>query len=154
MKEKVAIMKTNGLEIFLQPCTQVSIFVLHFIAKMKLTPSFYFQIPSEKSQPWKTLAIQQKAYPADWDQNKATTNRKQPSSIQSMQAPRKKSVLPFHARKTTEWQHHTSVPQPQQVWVTNHISWKSMTDNSKVKPSCHSHAKCKLYYMMGRDWVV
>ena len=76
-------MKTNGLEIFLQPCTQVSIFVLHFIAKMKLTPSFYFQIPSEKSQPWKTLAIQQKAYPADWDQNKATTNRKKPSSIQS-----------------------------------------------------------------------
>jgi len=81
--QRKVIMKTNGLEIFLQPCTQVSTFVLHFIAKMKLTPSFYFQIPSETNQPWKTLAIQQKAYPADWDQNKATTNRKKPSSIQS-----------------------------------------------------------------------
>jgi len=69
-------MKTNGFKFFFQPCTQVSIFLLHFIAKIKLTLYFYFQIPSETKQPWQTSAMQHKAYPAEWGQNKATINRK------------------------------------------------------------------------------
>ena len=50
VKEKVAIMKTNGLEIFLQPCTQVSIFVLHFIAL------FLFSDPIRKKPTLKNIS--------------------------------------------------------------------------------------------------
>ena len=74
---------------------------------------FYLQIPSEVNQPGQTSAIQRKAYPAEWDQNKAIIN---PQAFRP--TTRKKSVLPFHSRQTTEWEHHTSVPQPQQDLVT------------------------------------
>ena len=75
-------------------------------------------MPSEINQPWQTSAIQQKAYSAEWDQNNRKTLK------HSEQPLRKKLVLPFHSRQTTEWQHHTSVPQPRQVLVTDHICWK------------------------------
>ena len=88
---------------------------------MKLTLYLSFQIPSEINQPWQTSATQQKAYPAEWDQNMATINRKKtPQAFRA--TTKKKSVLPFDSRQKTEWQHHTSVPQPQQV--TDHICWK------------------------------
>ena len=133
-------MKTNGFKIFFQPCTQVSIFLLHFRAKIKLTLYFYFQIPAEIKQPWQTSAIQQKAYPAEWGQNKATINRKR-TLKHSKQPIRKKSLLPFHSRQTTEWQHHTWVPKPQQVLVSDHICWKPPTQYNDERKLWHVIAR-------------
>ena len=133
-------------------------FYILYIAKMKLTLHFYFQIPSAINQPWPTSAIQQKAYPAEWDQNKAPINRKK-TFEPSEQPLRKKSVFPFHSRQNTEWQQQTSVLQPQQLLVTDNICWKppilyNDDNNSWVTPYCNSTTKCKLHYKMGRDWVV
>ena len=116
---------------------------------MKLTLYFYFQIPSEINQPWQTSVIQQKAYPAEWDQNKVTINRKKnPQAFR--ETTKEKLALPFHSRQTTEWQHHTSVLQLQQVLVTDHICWKpSMQYNDDRQFQSHTlfpqPYKCKLY---------
>ena len=119
-KENVAITKTNGFKIFLQPCTQVSIFLLHFIAKIKLMLYFYFQIPKQtnpdKHQPYnKRLILQSETI------TRPQYAGKNPQAFRA--TTKKKSVLPFDSRQKTENEnmHHTSVPQPQQVLDRSHL---------------------------------
>ena len=105
--------ENQWVKIFLQPYTRVSIFLLHFIAKIKLMLYFYFQIPSEINQPWHTSAIQQKASPAEWDQNKATMNRK----------------------KTLN---HSEQPLRKNRFCPSIQDWKQ---NDNTIPQCRSHNK-------------
>ena len=124
---------------------------------MKLTLYVYFQIPSEINQPWQTPAIQRKAYPKEWDQNKATINRKKPSSIQSnhwekvgfalaLQTDNRLTTPSFSAADTTSFSDRSHL-----LKAIHAIQW---WHNSRVTNYCHSHAKCKWCYNMGRDWVV
>ena len=143
---------------FLQLCTEVPIFLLHFRAKMKLTLYFYFQIPLEINHPWQTSAIQKAPYPAEWDQNKATINRKK--TVKYSEQPLTKNR--FCPSTQERQQNDNTIPQCRshnKFWwqipfAESHPYSTMMTDNSRVTPYCHSHTKCKLYYKMGRDWLV
>ena len=143
-------MKNNGLKfvcILVHRCQEI---LLHFIAKMKLMLYFYLQIPSEVNQPWQTSAIQRKAYPAEWDQNKAIIN---PQAFRP--TTRKKSVCPStEHRMGTKYLSAAATTRFSDIFAASHPYSIMMTDNSRVTPYCHSHTKCKLYQKMGRDWVV
>ena len=151
LKEKVAIMKSMGLNFFCNLEHRCQYFFYIF----KLTLYFYFQIPSEIKQPWQTSAIKQKAYPAEWDQNRATINRK--ISLKHSKQPIRKNR--FCASTQDRQQNDNITPKPQQVLVTDHIWWKppiQYKDDTQFQSRSysHSHTKCKFYYQMGRDWVV
>ena len=56
-----------------------------------------------------------------------------------------------------ELQHQCLCHLPKRIQVRiyiHSISSPVSLQNYNTKPQCHSHAKCKLYYRMGRDWVV
>ena len=45
--------------------------------------------------------------------------------------------------------------KPIQIGISiRSISTPVWLQNYNTKPQCHSHTKCKLYYKVGRDWVV
>ena len=90
---------------------------------MKLTLYIYFQIPSQINQTWQTTAIQRKAYPKEWDQNKATINRRKPSSIQSNHWEKVGFPLAIKtdSRMTTPY---LSAADTTTFSDTDHICWK------------------------------
>ena len=86
-------MKTNG---FLQPCSQVSIFLLHFIAKDRSNALFLFSDPIGNKPTLTNISYTKKAFPAERDENNATMKRKNPQAFRA--TTKKKSVFPFHSR--------------------------------------------------------
>ena len=137
LKEKVAIMKSMGLKFFCNLVHRCQ----YFFHIFKITLYFYFQIPSEINQPWQTSPIEQKASPAELDQNKATINRKK--TLQAFRETTKKKTgftpplktdnrmtAPYPSAAATDhicrkpsiqynddrqFQTHTLLPQPCQV---------------------------------------
>ena len=108
-KQKVAIIKSMGLKFFCNLVHRCQ----YFFHIFKLTLYFYFQIPSEIKQPWQTSAIQQKAYPAEWDQDRATINTKR--------------TLKHSKQPTTKIRFCASTQDRQQ--------------NDNITPQCQSHNK-------------
>ena len=139
----------------MQSCTQVSIFLLHFITKTKLTVSNLIFSDAIRNKPTLTnISHTTKSL-------FCRVRPKQQKNPQAFRATTKKKIGFAIPLKTDNIMTTPCLGAATKASFSDRLTFAEshpysamMTDNSRVKPYCHSHTKCKLYYKMGRDWLV